>query len=47
MTEETMSTSITINAPAQVVFDVLADPTTHAAIEARETVGKTLLTVPR
>ncbi|OMC34222.1 polyketide cyclase [Mycolicibacterium fortuitum] len=33
MTEETMSTACTINAPAETVFAVLADPTTHQAID--------------
>src|SRR5438067_2969393 len=33
MTEETMSVVTTINAPAQTVFDVLADPSTHEAID--------------
>ena len=33
MTEETMSVSATVNAPVQTVFDVLADPTTHQAID--------------
>ncbi|WKG04934.1 SRPBCC family protein [Mycolicibacterium sp. HK-90] len=33
MTEETMSTACTINAPAETVFTVLADPTTHQAID--------------
>jgi uncharacterized protein YndB with AHSA1/START domain len=33
VTEETMSVVTTINAPAQTVFDVLADPSTHEAID--------------
>jgi uncharacterized protein YndB with AHSA1/START domain len=33
MTEETLITTATINAPADVVFDVLADPSTHEAID--------------
>ena len=33
VTEETMSATTTVNAPAEAVFDVLADPTTHAAID--------------
>jgi uncharacterized protein YndB with AHSA1/START domain len=33
VTEETMNVVTTINAPAQTVFDVLADPSTHAAID--------------
>jgi len=33
MTEETMRTSATVNAPVDTVFGVLADPTTHEAID--------------
>jgi uncharacterized protein YndB with AHSA1/START domain len=33
MTTETMNTRITIAAPAETVFGVLADPSTHAAID--------------
>ena len=33
MTDETMSVATTINAPAKKVFDVLADPSTHQAID--------------
>ena len=33
MTEETMTATTTINAPLQTVFDVLADPSTHRAID--------------
>jgi uncharacterized protein YndB with AHSA1/START domain len=33
MTEETMRVATTINAPAQKVFDILADPSTHQAID--------------
>ena len=33
MTEETMRVTTTIEAPATAVFDVLADPTTHEAID--------------
>jgi uncharacterized protein YndB with AHSA1/START domain len=42
MTEETMNASITINAPAHVVFDILADPTTHAAIDGTGWVRESL-----
>ena len=33
VTEEKTSATTTINAPAHTVFDVLADPSTHAAID--------------
>ena len=33
MTEEIMQTSTTVHAPADTVFAVLADPTTHEAID--------------
>jgi hypothetical protein len=33
MTEENMSATATIQAPVDVVFDVLADPSTHEAID--------------
>jgi hypothetical protein len=33
MTEEKISASATINAPADAVFTILADPTTHQAID--------------
>ncbi|KUH84810.1 SRPBCC family protein [Mycobacterium sp. IS-1556] len=33
MTDDTMSTVCTINAPAETVFAVLADPTTHQTID--------------
>jgi hypothetical protein len=33
MTEETMTATTTVNAAAGVVFDVLADPSTHEAID--------------
>ena len=33
MTAETMSVATTIHAPAQKVFDILADPSTHQAID--------------
>ncbi len=37
-----MSATTTINAPAQIVFDVLADPTTHAAIDGTGWVRESL-----
>jgi hypothetical protein len=33
MTEERMNAATTVNAPVDVVFDVLADPSTHEAID--------------
>jgi hypothetical protein len=33
MTEETVQASITVNAPVETVFDVLADASTHEAID--------------
>jgi Polyketide cyclase / dehydrase and lipid transport len=33
MTEDNVRVSTTVNAPAKAVFDVLADPTTHEAID--------------
>ena len=33
MTDDTLRASTTVNAPAKTVFDVLADPTSHAAID--------------
>ena len=33
MTNETVSASVTINAPAETLFGVLADPSSHAAID--------------
>jgi hypothetical protein len=48
MTDETMIATITIPAPAEAVFDVLADPKTHAAIDGtgwvRESLDGELLT---
>lgn len=48
MTDETMSAACTIDAPAQAVFAVLADPTTHHAIDGtgwvRESLDGKLLT---
>jgi uncharacterized protein YndB with AHSA1/START domain len=50
MTEENISATATIDAPAQVVFDVLADPTTHEAIDGtgwvRESLDGAPLTEP-
>ncbi|MGB6208345.1 polyketide cyclase [Mycobacterium sp.] len=40
MTNDTMSATITIPAPAETVFDVLADPTTHSAIDGTGWVGE-------
>ena len=37
-----MSATTTINAPAQIVFDVLADPTTHPAIDGTGWVRESL-----
>jgi uncharacterized protein YndB with AHSA1/START domain len=42
VTEETMSVVTTINAPVETVFDVLADPTTHAAIDGTGWVRESL-----
>jgi len=42
MTVETMSVATTINAPAQSVFDVLADPSTHEAIDGTGWVRQSL-----
>lgn len=42
MTEETMSVTTTINAPTQKVFDVLADPSTHEAIDGTGWVRQSL-----
>ena len=33
MTEEHVNAAITVNAPVEVVFDILADPSTHEAID--------------
>ena len=37
-----MSATTTVNAPAQTVFDVLADPSTHAAIDGTGWVRESL-----
>ena len=42
MTDETVSVTTTINAPVEVVFDVLADPSTHAAIDGTGWVRESL-----
>ena len=42
VTEETMSVVATINAPVQTVFDVLADPSTHEAIDGTGWVRESL-----
>lgn len=42
MTDDTMSTACTINAPAETVFAVLADPTTHQAIDGTGWVRESL-----
>jgi uncharacterized protein YndB with AHSA1/START domain len=42
MTEETVRVSATINAPAETVFRVLADPTTHEAIDGTGWVRESL-----
>jgi uncharacterized protein YndB with AHSA1/START domain len=40
VTKETMTATTTINVPVQTVFDVLADPTTHQAIDGTGWVGE-------
>lgn len=42
VTEESMNVVTTINAPTQTVFDVLADPTTHQAIDGTGWVRQSL-----
>ena len=42
MTEDNISSSITISAPAETVFDVLADPSTHEAIDGTGWVRESL-----
>jgi uncharacterized protein YndB with AHSA1/START domain len=42
MTEETMKATLTIQAPVQTVFEVLADPTTHQAIDGTGWVRESL-----
>jgi uncharacterized protein YndB with AHSA1/START domain len=46
MTHDTTTATITIPAPAEAVFDVLADPTTHAAIDGTGWVREALDTAP-
>jgi uncharacterized protein YndB with AHSA1/START domain len=42
MTNENISSTITISAPAETVFDVLADPSTHEAIDGTGWVRESL-----
>jgi uncharacterized protein YndB with AHSA1/START domain len=42
MTNETVTATITITAPAEAIFAVLADPTTHAAIDGTGWVRESL-----
>lgn len=42
MTEDSMNAKATIQAPVEVVFDVLADPSTHAAIDGTGWVRESL-----
>jgi hypothetical protein len=42
MTEDNVSASATVNAPVETVFAVLADPTTHAAIDGTGWVRESL-----
>jgi hypothetical protein len=46
MTDETLAVSTTIDAPAEAVFAVLADPTSHAAIDGTGWVVKALDPAP-
>jgi uncharacterized protein YndB with AHSA1/START domain len=46
MTNDTLSATITIPAPAETVFVVLADPTTHAAIDGTGWVREALDSEP-
>jgi uncharacterized protein YndB with AHSA1/START domain len=46
MTDETMQASTTIDAPAEAVFAVLADPANHPAIDGTGWVAKALDTSP-
>jgi uncharacterized protein YndB with AHSA1/START domain len=46
MTTDTLSATITIPAPAETVFVVLADPTTHAAIDGTGWVREALDSEP-
>jgi hypothetical protein len=42
MTDESVRVTTTVNAPAEIVFGVLADPTTHAAIDGTGWVRESL-----
>jgi hypothetical protein len=42
MTQEQMNAAATVNAPVETVFDVLADPTTHQAIDGTGWVRESL-----
>ena len=42
MTDETMKSTRVVDAPAETVFDVLADPTTHQAIDGTGWVRESL-----
>src|SRR3954469_18974548 len=42
MTDETMKSTCVVDAPAETVFDVLADPTTHQAIDGTGWVRESL-----
>ena len=42
MTDETLKAACTVNASAETVFDVLADPTTHQAIDGTGWVRESL-----
>jgi hypothetical protein len=42
MTEERLQSTVTVGAPADVVFDVLADPSTHQAIDGTGWVRESL-----
>jgi uncharacterized protein YndB with AHSA1/START domain len=42
MTEEHVNAAATVNAPVEVVFDVLADPSTHQAIDGTGWVRESL-----
>jgi hypothetical protein len=46
MTNDTMIATITIPAPAETVFDVLADPTTHSVIDGTGWVRESLDSEP-
>jgi uncharacterized protein YndB with AHSA1/START domain len=46
MTDETVSATAIIDAPAEAIFAVLADPTTHAAIDGTGWVCESLDTQP-